>query len=48
MSRIRTPADQPGAFHVHEAVSEDYCKQLTSEARVMVEGNHRQRRPIQF
>lgn len=38
MSRIRTPADQPGAFHVHEAVSEDYCKQLTSEARVVVEG----------
>jgi phage terminase large subunit GpA-like protein len=38
MSRIRTPADQPGAFHVHEAVSEDYCKQMTSEARVVVEG----------
>ena len=38
MSRIRTPADQPGAFHVHEAVSEDYCKQLTSEARIVVQG----------
>jgi phage terminase large subunit GpA-like protein len=38
MSRIRTPADQPGAFHVHEVVSEDYCKQLTSEARVVIEG----------
>lgn len=38
MSRIRTPADQPGAFHVHESVSEDYCKQLTSEARVVAEG----------
>ena len=38
MSRIRTPADQPGAFHVHEAVTQDYCKQLTSEARIVVVG----------
>ncbi|MFZ8887729.1 MAG: terminase gpA endonuclease subunit, partial [Steroidobacteraceae bacterium] len=38
MSRIRTPADQPGAFHVHEAITEEYCKQLTSEARVVIEG----------
>ena len=38
MSRIRTPADQPGAFHVHEAVTEDYCRQVTSEARIVIEG----------
>jgi phage terminase large subunit GpA-like protein len=38
ISRIRTPVGQPGAFYVHEGVSEDYCKQLTSEARVLVEG----------
>lgn len=38
VSRIRTPMDVAGAFHVHEQVSEDYCKQLTSEARVVVEG----------
>jgi len=38
ISRIRTPMDVPGAFYVHEQVSEDYCRQLTSEARVVVEG----------
>jgi phage terminase large subunit GpA-like protein len=38
ISRIRTPMDVAGAFYVHEAVSEDYCKQLTSEARMVVEG----------
>ena len=38
ISRIRTPMDVPGAFYVHEEVSEDYCRQLTSEARVVVEG----------
>ncbi|WP_412506796.1 terminase gpA endonuclease subunit [Roseovarius sp. SYSU LYC5161] len=38
ISRIRTPMDVPGAFYVHEDASEDYCKQLTSEARVVVEG----------
>jgi phage terminase large subunit GpA-like protein len=41
ISRIRTPPDAPGAFHVHEQVSEDYCKQLTSEARIVVEGKPR-------
>lgn len=32
--RIRWPQDQPGAFHVPEDVSDDYCKQLVSEARM--------------
>jgi len=30
--------DVPGAFFVHSEVTEDYCKQLTSEARMVVEG----------
>lgn len=34
-SRIRTPLDQPGAFHVHEEVEEDYAKQLVSEVRII-------------
>jgi phage terminase large subunit GpA-like protein len=38
VSRIRTPMDVPGAFFVHSEVTEDYCKQLTSEARMVVEG----------
>lgn len=41
ISRIRTPLNAPGAFHVHDQVSEDYCKQLTSEARIIVEGRPR-------
>lgn len=41
ISRIRTPLTEPGAFYVHEQVSEDYCKQLTSEARIVVEGKPR-------
>ena len=38
MSRLRTPLDVAGAFYVHEQVSEDYCRQLTSEARVVIDG----------
>lgn len=38
VSRIRTPLDKPGAFYVHNETDEDYCKQVTSEARVVVEG----------
>jgi phage terminase large subunit GpA-like protein len=41
ISRIRTPMTAPGAFFVHDQVSEDYCKQLTSEARILVEGKPR-------
>lgn len=32
--RIRWPQDQPGAFHLPEDISDDYCAQLISEARV--------------
>lgn len=32
--RIRWPQDQPGAFFIPEDVSDDYCSQLLSEARV--------------
>jgi phage terminase large subunit GpA-like protein len=41
VSRIRTPAGAAGAFYVHDGVTEDYCKQLTSEARIVVEGKPR-------
>jgi len=41
ISRIRTPVSAPGAFYVHDQVSEDYCKQLTSEARIVVQGKPR-------
>lgn len=32
--RLRWPAQQPGAFHLHELATEDYAKQLVSEARL--------------
>jgi len=32
--RIRRPHDQPGAWHLPHDVSEDYCRQVVSEARV--------------
>lgn len=32
--RIRWPQDQPGAFFLPEDVTDDYCAQLLSEARV--------------
>ena len=38
VSRLRTALGQPGAFHVPEDITEDYCKQLVSEARVVVDG----------
>lgn len=31
--RIRWPRDAPGAWHLHDRVTEDYCKQIVSEAR---------------
>jgi phage terminase large subunit GpA-like protein len=34
-SRIRTPVDSPGAFFVPEDITEDYCRQLVSEARTV-------------
>lgn len=30
-AKIRAPADEPGAFHCHRQITEDYAKQLTSE-----------------
>jgi phage terminase large subunit GpA-like protein len=33
--RLRWPADQPGAWHLHNLVDEDYCRGLVSEVRVM-------------
>ncbi len=32
--RIRWPQDQPGAWHLPHDASEDYCRQIVSEARV--------------
>jgi phage terminase large subunit GpA-like protein len=32
--RIRRPTDQPGAWHLPHNVSEDFCRQVVSEARV--------------
>ena len=41
MTRLRTPMGVPGAFYVHNDVSEDYARQITSEARVVIEGKPR-------
>jgi len=32
--RVRWPEDQPGAWHLHQDVGEDYCRQIVSEARM--------------
>jgi len=32
--RLKWPQDQPGAWHIHNAVTEDYCRQLVAEARI--------------
>jgi phage terminase large subunit GpA-like protein len=32
--RIRRPQDQPGAWHLPHDISEDFCRQVVSEARV--------------
>lgn len=37
--RLRWPVDEPGAFHIPEDASEDYLRQLVSEARVRKPGN---------
>ena len=41
MSRLRTPMDIAGAFYVNADVTEDYAKQVTSEARIVIEGRPR-------
>lgn len=38
MSKIRAPLGAPGAFHVHSGITEDYCRQVTSEVRTVIEG----------
>lgn len=38
MSRIKTPIGVPGAFYVHSDISEDYCRQVASEARTVTDG----------
>lgn len=38
MSRLRTPVDKPGALLIPADVTEDYARQITSEARIVVEG----------
>ena len=32
--RVRWPDDQPGGWHLHQDVDEDYCRQIVSEARM--------------
>lgn len=32
-TRIRWPGDQPGAWHLPAEITEDYCRQIVSEAR---------------
>ena len=32
--RLAWPADQPGAFHMHEEIGEDYCRQIVAEERI--------------
>jgi hypothetical protein len=34
--RLRWPADQPGAWHLNSGVTEDYCRQLVAEARIVL------------
>lgn len=32
--RVRWPEDQPGAWHLHGEIDEDYCRQIVAEARM--------------
>jgi phage terminase large subunit GpA-like protein len=34
--RLKWPADQLGAWHLHNEVTEDYCRQLVAEARIVL------------
>jgi phage terminase large subunit GpA-like protein len=38
--RIRWPKDQPGAWHLHASADEDYCRQITAEARMRKPSGH--------
>lgn len=33
--KLSWPADAPGAWHIHADVTDDYCKQLVSEVRII-------------
>lgn len=35
--RLSWPLDQPGAWHLPEGITEDYCRQLVAEARVITD-----------
>jgi hypothetical protein len=35
--RLTWPLDQAGAWHIHEAVTEDYCRQLVAETRIITD-----------
>lgn len=37
-SRIRWPSDEPGGWHIPEDATEDYCRQIASEARMRKPG----------
>lgn len=41
-ARIRWPVDQPGGWHLFEAIPEDYCRQIVSEARAKKPGGGHQ------
>jgi phage terminase large subunit GpA-like protein len=41
MSRINTEVGEPGAFYLPEDVDEDYCRQLVSEERLIIDGKAR-------
>jgi phage terminase large subunit GpA-like protein len=34
--RLKWPRDQQGAWHLHNEVTEDYCRQLVAEARIVL------------
>ena len=38
IQRLRWPQDQPGAWHLPSDATDDYCKQVVSEARVRKQG----------
>lgn len=40
--RLSWPLDQPGAWHLPEGITEDYCRQLVAEARVITDSGKAQ------
>ena len=41
-TRLLWPPDQPGGWHLYEDITEDYCRQIVSEARVRKPGGGHQ------